>query len=457
MRARGVLGVMFIVALVVLSVLVPAVSATPAVPVPRPGNPPRTAPPPTIPPPRPVKVRFMGTVVDIDEGTEDEIWTLDTLGDTPGDTQEIVVNDDTRFVEALGEAEEGARVWVLAQVQVGSDGDSFLLALIVMVREPRPEQGEPVHFSGEIERLPGEGPEGTRHEDLEGTWKVVGYEAFLVTDRTIILPDGVAPVEGDWARVDAFRQADGSLWAKKVTVLETGIDEIDVNFTGIIEVYPEDSGDPDHPYTGDWVISNITVTCAITTQVVGTPEVGLLARVKAVQQPNGDLIATKIQIRNAPPVAIKFRGIIHSFPTEWPPEWPYRGEWLIGVVNVFADENTVINGTPAIGLMARVEGLPQTNGGVLATVITVEEEPPGPREIEFTGTIERLPKHWQHGVWIVVSEEGVERQVLVSSRTQLPLEKPDVGTNVHVVGTETGGVVHASEIVVNEVNGEDLG
>ncbi|MFH1927890.1 MAG: hypothetical protein ABIK79_06930, partial [Chloroflexota bacterium] len=101
-------------------------------------------------------------------------------------------------------------------------------------------------------------------------------------------------------------------------------------------------------------------------------------------------------------------------------------------------------------LMARVEGLPQTDGTVLATVITVEEAPPGPQEVEFTGTIERLPKHWQHGRWIV-SEGDVQWHVNVTSQTVVTgtpaEEKP-----VTVLGTLIGGVVHASEI---EVHGED--
>jgi len=84
---------------------------------------------------------------------------------------------------------------------------------------------------------------------------------------------------------------------------------------------------------------------------------------------------------------------------------------------------------------------------VLATVITVEEEPPGPQWVEFTGRIERLPKHWQHGVWIV-SEGDVQWHVNVSSRTHMTGPDPEVGANVHVRGTQTGGVVHASEIEV---------
>jgi len=417
MHIKRVLGVMFIVVLVVLAVLVPVVSATPADPA---------LPPPTIPPPRIVKVRFMGTVAEILEGG---IWILDT----PGGPQEIVVNDGTRFVETLGEAKVGACVWVVAQVMP----DGTLLALVITVREPDPERGKPLHFSGEIELLPGESVEGTWHEDVEGLWLVGEYE-FLVTDRTVILPEGVEPAEGDWARVNAFRQPDGSLWAKKVTVLEAGTDEIAVTFTGIVQTYPSEP-----PYTGDWVISNITVTCAISTQVIGTPGVGLLAKVKAVLEPDGTLIATKIQIRNALPISVKFRGVIRSFA----PAPSYQGPWKIGVVNVVADLNTVIDGTPEIGLMARVEGLPQTDGSVLATVITVEEEPPGPQWVEFTGRIERLPKHWQHGVWIV-SEGDVQWHVNVSSRTYMTGPDPEVGANVHVRGTQTGGVVHASEIEV---------
>ena len=360
-------------------------------------------------------------------------WTIRTEA---GDEHLIDVNDKTRFVEALGEAGEGARVWVLAQVRPNGN----LLALTIMVRERHREEGEPVHFSGEIEIWPEEGLEGTWHENLEGTWKVVGYDEFLVTDRTIILPDGVAPEEGDWARVNAFRQSDGSLWAKKVTILKTSAAEIVVTFTGIIQEYP--LGPPlGPPYIGDWLISDIAVASDESTQVIGTPGEGLLAKVKAVQQPNGDLIATKIQVINAPPTTIKFGGVIHAFPPEL-----YREGWVIGVVDVVADGDTEIVGTPEIGLMAKVEGVPQTDGTVLATVITIQENPPGPEEVEFEGIIESLPKHWQHGRWIV-SEGDLEWTVLVSTQTVVD-GTPAEGKTVTVRGTQTDGVVHASEIVV---------
>ena len=115
---------------------------------------------------------------------------------------------------------------------------------------------------------------------------------------------------------------------------------------------------------------------------------------------------------------------------------------MIGVVDVVADGDTEIDGTPEIGLTAKVEGVPQTDGTVLATLITIQGNPPGPVEVEFDGVIESLPKHWRHGVWLVSG-----RSVLVSSHTDVTGE-PAVGQDVHVLGTQTDGVVHASEIVV---------
>ena len=96
--------------------------------------------------------------------------------------------------------------------------------------------------------------------------------------------------------------------------------------------------------------------------------------------------------------------------------------------------------------MASGEGTPQTDGTVLATEITVEEDPPGPVEVEFDGVIERLPKHWRHGVWIV-SEGDVQWRVHVTSQTVVT-GTPEEEETVTVSGTQTGGVVHASEIEV---------
>ena len=414
MRSKKVLLVMSVVAALMLAALVSVVSADSGGVSSGWSAPGQSELRRTIPPGRTVKVRIEGTITAM-AGSD---WTIE---DSQGNSFDLEVTGETHIVEAHGQAEVGARVWVLAQVRSGEP----LLALTIIVREPRREQGEPFHFSGIIDSLPADG--------LEGMWVVGAYE-FEVTDGTSILPEEVVPEVGDWVRVNVFRQPDDSLWAKKVMVLQPEEDGIGVCFAGIIEEFPAGP-----PYVGDWLISGIPVTATETTLVVGVPEVGLRASVKGVLQEDGTVLGTKIEVCNAKVKPIRFRGIIGAFPAGDPPV----GEWLIGDLTVIADGDTEITGTPALGLQATGRGWPQPDGSVLALSIEVDEDPPPPEEVTFDGVIEKLPKRWRQGVWIV---SGM--RVHVTSRTVVTGPEPTVGATVHGTGRQAGDQIHASEIEV---------
>jgi len=414
MRIKNVLTAISVVSVLVLVSLVSVVSADSGGVSAQWGSPGQSDVRRTIPPVRTVKVRLEGTITAM----VGENWSVE---DSQGNTFDLELTGETRVIEAQGEAEVGARVWVLAQLRSGQP----LLALTIIVREPRRAQGEPFHFSGIIDSLPEDG--------LEGTWVVGEYE-FEVTGDTIILPEEVEPVEGDWVRVNAFRQRDGSVWAKKVMVLEPEEDGIGICFAGIIQEFPAGP-----PYVGEWVISGIALAADETTLVVGTPEVGLRASVKGILHEDGTVTATKIEVCNARLRPVRFRGIIGGFPAGDPPV----GEWSIGDLTVIADGDTEITGTPALGLMATGSGWPQPDGSVLATAITVEEVPPPPEEVPFEGIIERLPKRWRQGIWIVSGQ-----RVHVTSRTVVTGSEPTVGATVHGMGREAGNQILASRIEV---------
>ena len=64
-----------------------------------------------------------------------------------------------------------------------------------------------------------------------------------------------------------------------------------LEFEGTIENMP-----PDAPWIGEWVIDGQTVIVNADTVIEGTPEIDLIAKVEALVQPDGSLLAIKIKV-----------------------------------------------------------------------------------------------------------------------------------------------------------------
>lgn len=197
-----------------------------------------------------------------------------------------------------------------------------------------------IHFEGFIESL------------SETQW-VIGGQAVLVNQDTLIDESRAKAEVGAWARVEAIRQDDGALLALRIVVLKGKAKPVQerVEFTGRIERIAETF----------WVVRGITVTINASTVIQGSPQVEYLAEVKALRQSDGSLLATLIVVR-APETAVEFEGLIESLSDT---------QWVVEGITVVVNVHTLIKGTPQVGAWAEVEGVALPDGTVLARAISV--------------------------------------------------------------------------------------
>ena len=128
-----------------------------------------------------------------------------------------------------------------------------------------------------------------------------------------------------------------------------GEDEAEIEFKGTI-----DSLDP-------LVIGGYAVVVDEDTGIEGDLTAGLTAKVEGVLRGDGSVLAFKIEVEEVE-AEIEFEGTIESL-----------GPLLIGGYAVIVDENTGTEGELVTGLTAKVEGVLQGDGSVLAFKIEVEE------------------------------------------------------------------------------------
>ncbi|NOZ05556.1 MAG: hypothetical protein GXP41_04275 [Chloroflexi bacterium] len=294
---------------------------------------------------------------------------------------------------------------------------------------------------------------GKKHDDAN----VLGAEDMQLTFADLQV--------GDHVEVKGETQNDGSLLAQLIHVEGGDRHHGNVEFRGPIESLPDTTD-----FIGTWVVAGISVTVNADTRIEGTPEVGAWAEVKATRQSTGDLLATKIEVRNThPEPTVEFKGVIEQIEADF---WVVRGmtvtitttteiigtpevgriaevhaqvlpdrtllatrikvedpsdhhdryvefkgriqsfsdtEWNVSGVTVLIDSQTVIEGTPEVGKIAEVKGIHQIGAGrtVLARKIEVKEgDGLGPREVELRGTVVSMPDSGFIGEWTISALHG---------------------------------------------------
>lgn len=374
---------------------------------------------PSPEPPGNPTVNFTGVIQEKRSPTE---WVVS--GVTVRLTEQTVVN------EQAGPADVGATVQVVGVRQQ----DRSVVARMIKVLRP-PAQLRPVQFSAPIVALPAAG--------LLGEW-TVGQYTVIVSDKTKILPDGVVPAVGDIAHVTGFRTNDGKVDARLIVIRKPS--QVEVEFTGPIQSI----GDT------EWTVRNVKVVITATTEIIGTPQVGLIAEVKGYLQADRSVIATRIRVREPQNEPVAFQGIIVSKSAEEPPAvWGIRPltntDLLPSVISVTVTISTTIDETkgPAdVGALVHVVAVPVSVSsaadatGVLVALRIKVLRPPLNQEITFAGRIDEIHDDY----WIV---RGI--RVLITPETVIEGLTPAVGLMAIVTGTlRTDRVVQASHITVQE-------
>jgi hypothetical protein len=189
----------------------------------------------------------------------------------------------------------------------------------------------------------------------EDYWIIDGQKVLLDEDTVIENPD-LAEV-GAWAVVQALRQPNGSLLAQYITITR-GAEKPPqpIEFKGLVESFSDTV----------WVVAGRTVLINEDTVIEGTPQVGAVARVQALQQADGSLLATRIVIEER---VVEFEGPILEISPQ---------VWVIAGRRVEVDANTVVVGTPRVGALAEVQAIERADGALLATRIEIQEPEPTP-------------------------------------------------------------------------------
>jgi len=210
---------------------------------------------------------------------------------------------------------------------------------------PAPPREIKVKFEGAIESM----------DEAGGIWVIGGRTVAVSASTTIDEQEGKAKV-GAWVRVKAIRRDDGSLLAIRIVVRRPAEAPGEpMEFSDVIESIGPTA----------WVVGGKTVLIEEGTTIEGTPQVGWLANVKAIRRPDGSIVATEIAVKPPEEMEVEFEGIIESL-----------GEtsWVIDETTVLIDAETVIEGSPAVGLRAEVKALLMPDGSLLARRIKVKEE-----------------------------------------------------------------------------------
>ena len=277
-------------------------------------------------------------------------------------------------------------------------GLGLVMTLMVLVTPSVGQQPDPllnrarqVSLQGTIADL----PTGT----VTSTWMItdrIGNPwALTVTEDTKLLPPGVTPEVEDSVHVLGSQGPDGepTLLAKHVVIekrSQRGTRPSE--FHGAIEKLPEST-----VYSGTWVVAGITFTVDAKTMIhppMRTPTEGMQANVIAFEQLEGTLWAKNIVLQEPDNVQdeVKIAGMIKELPNST----DFVGLWIVDGFTVTVTDTTEIEGSPAVSLTAKVEGIPQGPSSLLATKIEIKG--PGQEKVEFEGTIKSLtdtrPSQW---------------------------------------------------------------
>jgi uncharacterized Zn-binding protein involved in type VI secretion len=189
-------------------------------------------------------------------------------------------------------------------------------------------------------------------------WVVDGQEIMVNLDTTIL---GAAQA-GLHVEVTARAMDDGTLVADQINVRVTSDWEPEqISFSGEIESSPV-------LLLGKWTIGGETVFVAPRTELEGTPAVGKVAHVEAIQLPEDKLYARRIMVENADADETQFTGAIEHFS-----RGPSRlGIWIVGGKPVAVLTETTVQGTPQINAQATVTGYEGPRGVFIASSIQID-------------------------------------------------------------------------------------
>jgi hypothetical protein len=305
-------------------------------------------------------------------------------------------------------------------------------AVVVIAPVVLPASGGETEFTGTVSSLTGVLPNLTL---------IVGGHTVKTDTQTDI--SGTLSV-GVLVEVKGTAQPDSSILASRIRVQDAGGGGgTEVEFRGPIVALPTDLD-----LNGNWIVGNVTVTVTLATTVLPTrtaAALGAIAEVHALRQPDGSLLAIKIQIEHAGAGEgeVEFRGPIVALPGT--PD--LNGPWVVGNLTVTVNLTTTVLPTrtaAVLGAIAEVKAQRQPDGSLLAIKIKLEDEHEFENEVEFKGLISDLTGTGPYTMTIV------NHTVKTNAQTQINITLTN-GMLVEVNGQlQPDGSVLASRITAED-------
>ena len=280
-----------------------------------------------------------------------------------------------------------------------------------------------------------------------GDW-TVGRKVVHVTSTTIINQENGKVAVGAFVEVRGTLNQDGSFTATRIEVGLGSIGGLPTFFVGTIDELPSTPN-----RIGDWKVSGKVVHVTASTEINqdnGPIAVGVIVKVTGLVQADLSINASEIETRSGFSTDTRFTGRIEALPDTQ----GRVGDWKVSGRTVHVTAQTTIkqdDAAVAIGVIVKVEGLPQNDGSIIAVKIETVKSPDGEdQHVKFFGKVETLPgTAGQIGDWKVGG-----RTVHVTSSTKIKEEAGPVavGSFVEVEGArQSDNSINASEIEVEKV------
>lgn len=289
---------------------------------------------------RPRMIQIQGTVESRPDDTVVGQWVIGRFT--------VLVTEQTVIDETAGPAV--VRALVRALVQFRQDG-SMVAVRVQVLRSPSPAA---ITIRGLV-------------TDLGEDYLVVNSLRIAITPQTVIqgeLSLGASVV----VRAKVVPGTPLTLEALTIKVVENGWPyRRVVQFTGVVQsIVPADADQQ------IWTVGDRQVLVTEHTLLLGNPGVGDNVLVRAVELPDGRLIA--IEIKNLsnlePPQPIIIEGVIQRLPPR------IFGTWQVDGQLVEVTPWTEIDGQPAVGKFAHVEAVLSPWGRLMAVLIGITDTAP---------------------------------------------------------------------------------
>ncbi|HIQ04515.1 MAG TPA: hypothetical protein EYH31_02330, partial [Anaerolineae bacterium] len=331
--------------------------------------------------------------------------------------QGLLVDENTIVRETYGKARVGA--WVVAEATILPDQSYHADLIVVML--PAGAPGMPIEFSGEIEAIQPE------------RWQVRGLTIYLDENSVI---KGI-PEVGALATVRARYQAN-RLLAEHIQIVPSA-EWDEVEFVGVIEEIAQDH----------WTVDGRRIFVVSDTEIVGYPQVGAQAEVRALLLPDETLKGRWLHAIDPTSTPQAVWGRLTAIITSTnPPQWLIRvpAPGLMRAtkfVTVPVDTNTLIDesgGVAEAGVSVQIVGHPISDYGWEANRLRIQRLLP----VQASGVIQQIPATrlgwWQIG----------NRQVLVHEETAVQ-GKAELTWHATVQGNFYGdGSIWATQVAIQQ-------